>query len=282
MHHLRLMFAITLLAMCCTASAEQPYVGIAQFARRAQLTFGVPGRVSKMLVEEGDTVEEGQFLASLWDEVAVAERNEATERAESTGALLVAQSEYKSLRSEYDSVVSANKNSPGAFSTRHLMQLEYSVQRADHAMQRERDSLTVLRAARESAEKRLASLSLNAPFSGTIVRRFKSIGEGVDSSAPVLELVDSRRVRVEFFLDESDAARVSKGTILQISSVPIEASEPSRQAMASVGFVDLSVQSVRGVVRVWAELDRPEWIREGTKVMLKSGLSAPSAMSEKN
>jgi HlyD family secretion protein len=85
----------------------------------------------------------------------------------------------------------------------------------------------------EQARVNLAAGTLLAPFAATVGAVHASPGEPVSAGAPVVTVLDRRRMRAEVLLDEVDVTRVRSG---QPASVSFE-SAPGRAARGSVGTV---------------------------------------------
>jgi HlyD family secretion protein len=63
----------------------------------------------------------------------------------------------------------------------------------------------------KQAEANLAAAALTAPYSGMIGAITSNLGENVTTATPVFTLVDTRSIRVDVSVDETDVARVQVG-----------------------------------------------------------------------
>lgn len=236
--------------------------GTVRFAQRSHLTFGATGKIDEMVVDEGASVVKGQILARLADEVAQANFAEASAAAESRAPMEVAHQELRAATEQYDAVKRANRLHERAFSPVRETELKIQRDRALAIVRQRQEESHQAKLARDTASRQVESLKLCAPFSGTIVRRLKHPGEGVAPTDSVLELVNDRDIRVDVFVSPEIATRLAKGMAASIS----ELKSSSRSIQGRVGFVDLTVQPVRQVIRVWVEAERPEWLLDGSQV----------------
>ena len=143
--------------------------------RDAKVAALVPGRISRVLVTEGDPVTAGQILAEL-DNVALVNQERQAEAA-------VAQAKA----SVDNARISARRNES-------LLQRGIAAQKE---VEDARTQLAVAEAALKQAEAALAAArtqvarsEIRAPFAGTVVHRFLGVGEQVDGTAaqPIVEV----------------------------------------------------------------------------------------------
>ena len=260
--------------------------GTARFVQKALLTFGDSGRIEHIDVDEGDIVQQGDLLASLFDDTAVAALQEAKAAASRVGPIEVARQELVAASQQYDAVKRANQLHPRAFSTVREKDLRTMMDRAKELVRQQEEDVQLAELGSETAEAQLASLHLKAPFGGTIVRRLKNPGEGAGPLDPVLELVNDKTIRVDTFVSPRSAAMLSVGNLARLTladdepkprSISETATGEGSPAMktpspeppstqGTIGFIDLTVQPVRRVVRVWVELERPDWLRDGMQL----------------
>jgi RND family efflux transporter MFP subunit len=156
----------------------------------------VRGTLVKVAVEEKQLVKRGQLLAEL--------------RADDLRA----------------SVAEARAHVAEAEADIHLYELEVAREEklvarqvepeanADRA-RRNRDAAVARRATATAEvtrlEAELAKTRITAPIDGVVIVKHVHSGETVDAGAPLVEIADLRRVRVEAEVDEFDAGRVALG-----------------------------------------------------------------------
>lgn len=241
--------------------------GIAKYADRAALTFGSAGRIVELNAQEGQTVARGELLARLDDQAARAALIEAKEIARSTAAIAAAQAELSASEARLAAMENANSRQSLAYSAQAIVDARAVVTRDRKLVQQRQDERRSAQKAVETAEARLQLLHLRAPFDGAIVEKLKTIGEGVDPVEPVYQLVSDHRIQVEFFIPQSLIPHFAKGTMIEI--VPSKGVSGDPAAVAKIGFVDLSIQPIRHVVRAWAQFERPPWLLDGMQVAVR-------------
>jgi HlyD family secretion protein len=217
-------------------------------AREADLAFQVPGRVLRLLADEGATVEAGQVVAELDPrdyELALQRARAEAEIAAQALAVLEAgtrvqevrvaeatlrraESELRFARAEEARVA---KLLPAQLaSQQQLDQTRLQQQVAESALAQARETLTLLRegsrvediararaelgarrAAVEIAEQQLQYVKLHSPAAGVLSVRLAEAGEVVAAGAPVLRLAELDKPWVRAYLAETDLARVRHG-----------------------------------------------------------------------
>ncbi|MEN6604731.1 MAG: efflux RND transporter periplasmic adaptor subunit [Bryobacteraceae bacterium] len=217
--------------------------GSVEARETSNVAFQVPGKVARVLVEEGAAVRKGQLLAELdatdyqyalqaaTGQVGMAEaasskaqhgaRAQELERARI--GFNRAEDEYRRMKQLYD----AKALAPNDF---HKAEAAYLAAREQYSEAREgarREDKAAASSAVEQAQagalvahKRLADTRLLAPISGMIARRIVNPGETVGAGMPVFTIVDLNPVKVRVGVPETDIARVKAG---QTASIQIPA-----------------------------------------------------------
>ena len=201
------------------------YTGILKSPREVRLSFELMGRVTKVLVDEGDFVSEGALIAKLdqralnaalqtatanrqraeaqLEELMAGARSEVRKAAEAERK--AAESDYRNARSNYER--RENLLASRSISREELEQARYTVQtmkaRLDSATQRCNELNNGIRPEKISAAKAhvsqteaaiqeirvsLENCEIRAPFSGTIVRRSVHPGSVVNPGQEVVDL----------------------------------------------------------------------------------------------
>lgn len=161
---------------------EREFAGSVESSQNPTIAFELPGRLSELLVNEGDAASMGQVLARLDTQLLDAERQELEARADEINTEL-------------------------ALARRNLARIE-RLEREQLASERERDELSsrvsLLEASLQRNQAgldgnriRLEKSLLRAPFDARIQLRLVDEGAVVAAGAPVFNLVatDRREVR---------------------------------------------------------------------------------------
>ncbi len=156
---------------------------------KAELSFRIPGKVAELLIKEGDLVEKDQLLAALdpTDYKIVLEDREATfSRAKKDfdrGKDLVGKGFIS--RTDYDKLEAEFKNATAALN---------------------------------QAKQDMAYTALQAPFGGTITKRYIDQFEEVQAKEVVLSLRDTSELRVMIDVPENILKLISNEKSAQSSS----------------------------------------------------------------
>lgn len=174
-----------------TAAIERWYQssGTLEAIRSAELVAVQPAIIEKVLVDEGDQVQEGQLLARL-DGRALSLQADA------------ARVELQNLESELKRLESVSSE---AISREEIDKQRYLVEQARASV----------RVSRHQAKQTV----LRAPFAGTIVTRYIDEGNFASTSTPLFHLADLRVLELPLHLPEKDAATVTVGSDVEIELV---------------------------------------------------------------
>ena len=198
--------------------------------REVQLGFDLVGRLSDVLVDEGDQVKLGQVVAHLAPEQLTADM-----RAVSSGIVLakaaparLAADERRSRATLAFAQVEAVRMrvlaSSGAVNARDLdlAEQQLALAKADldrvHAAQAEaQKQIAVATSATASKTAMVTRAVLVSPFEGVVIRRFKDPGDTVVPGNTVLRIVAVDRLWARAAIDESMLADLREGMPAEIS-----------------------------------------------------------------
>ena len=238
--------------------------------REVNLSFRIDGRVSQVLVEEGDRVAAGDVIAVIDPEplttklvqaeasLAAAEAGEALLRAGARGeeiarlkakmeALRVASANAETTFKRQRDLLSSNSVSRQEFDNAKAAwdQARSEYQAAQQAYFEARNGARneevakavaerqVAEAQRDTAALQLRDATLVSPDVGTVLTRVVEPGTLVGVGAPVVTLSLDRPVRVRAYVDEPDLGRVAPGTQVLVFTD----SRPDKPYAGTVGFV---------------------------------------------
>ena len=159
---------------------KRNFPGRIDAVNKAELSFRVPGKVSELLVVEGDLVEQDQLLLKLdpTDYQIVVNDRQAT---------------YDRTRKDYDR--GRQLVSQGNISRRDFDKIEGDFKNAEAALQQ--------------AKQDLSYTELKAPFGGTVARRMIESFEEVQAKQPVISLRDNTELKVQFDVPENIIRSIS-------------------------------------------------------------------------
>ncbi|MCP3867269.1 MAG: efflux RND transporter periplasmic adaptor subunit [Gammaproteobacteria bacterium] len=162
---------------------------------KAELSFRVPGKVSELLVAEGDPVEKDQVLVKL----------------DPTDFQLVVNDRTATFnRTSKDYKRAAQLVKEGNISRRDFDKIEADFKSAEASLQQARQDLSYT--------------ELQAPFKGTVSKRMIESFEEVDAKQPVLSLRDNSLLKVQFDVPENIVRTITPGDAQARDVVPVRAS----------------------------------------------------------
>lgn len=192
----------------------------------AQLAAPAPARVERILVAVGDRVAAGQPLVALDESVWAAQ----TEQAQADFA--AAQQAYTRASRLASEGVGPRKDVEAAAAA--LAQARAGLQES-----RRRQSLGVLR----------------SPIAGVVTAMRATLGQAVDVTEPLVEVVNPSGLEVLFHLSPEDAARVSPGAAVRLTTGPDSAAVLVGEG--EVRGISAAVDSTTGSVAVRAIVTAP-------------------------
>ncbi|HTR41568.1 MAG TPA: efflux RND transporter periplasmic adaptor subunit [Pseudomonadales bacterium] len=113
----------------------------------------------------------------------------------------------------------------------------------------------------QDADAQLKSLEIVAPVSGTVTSLNVKLGQAVDSTTIVAEVIDLKRLAVSMKVPAVIAADLQAGQIVHVLAAP--------PVSASLSFVSPAVDPSDDTVAAWAALPSDSTLRPGQFVQLK-------------
>ena len=226
----------------------------------AQIASEVSGRITEILVGEGEEVEAGQVLLEIDPERRNLELADARAGLAEAGAALGEQ------KRDYGRAKTLHER--GIASDADLDQAETALVLAGSRAEAARARVGV-------AERAVRDASVRAPFAGLIARREVSRGEFVNVGQPLFELVALDPVEVEFHLAERDSSRVAVGQEVRVSVAPF----PGETFQGVVTVVSPTIDVRTRTLRVKAQIDNPDGrLRPGLFARTDLGIAVREAV----
>lgn len=219
------------------------YKGLVLPVRSVTIASQVEGRVEMMEIREGDLVEEGALLLSLYAGM------EKLEVKRSAAAVEKREFEFQSSKSLFEEKVISE----------------------DEALQ-SRIELDLAQFTLEMAQERVEQRRLKSPISGMVVERQFEVGEMVRPAEPILEVVDLTEVFVQFYAQTEDLAVLKVG---QSASVTVLNLGLAQAFTGPIDFIDPRVDAASGLARVRVRLQNPEGA-------IKAGVRAEVTLTEES
>ena len=232
---------------------ERTFTGIIKAARTSEIGFERTGRLTEVLVEEGETVALDQVLARLDAEnLGARQRQLQAERAAAMSLLEeleagprretieAARAEVRDLQSQVELAQLIFRRSEQLLPTRGIAQEEYdrtalglSSMRAKHEAAQLRldellagtrvEKIQAQRAVVERLDASLADVNINigesalrAPFAGMVGERFLDEGAIVSPGSPILRIVEHRHLEAWIGLPASLTQTLDQGQTISL------------------------------------------------------------------
>jgi len=198
----------------------------------ATVTARTEGVVRRLLVEEGDSVREGQALAELENE----EQRITFEREQATA---------ENLKREFERA--AKLHEQGLTSDEEFETTRRAAKESKHSA--------------ELAELQLARTTIRAPFSGRVLTRHIDLGTSISNGAAVFDLADLDPLYADIGVPERHVGRLSVG-----QQVRLTAESFNLTATARIERIAPLVNTESGTVKVTLAISGQPVLRPGTFV----------------
>jgi membrane fusion protein, multidrug efflux system len=173
-----------------------PFTGTLLAVNRAELKAEVSGRITRVVVQEGDKVGAGSLLcAQDEDELLL-----AVQAAEAQ--LAQAQAQAEQAKRDNDRAQSLLEKRSVTKQSAQLAETNYN---ATMAMTRAAESNLGL------AKSRLRKSRITSPIAGEVAKRMVQPGEVLSPGQPVFDVVDNRTLEIQADLPAEVLARIQKG-----------------------------------------------------------------------
>jgi HlyD family secretion protein len=253
---------IAAVALCVAMAActEQKNAGYQGWVE-ADLIFVSPdeaGRVVKLSVREGDSIESGAPLYGLDDDLQKADLNQQA-------------ASLANAKQTFDRAQALMKTGSGT-------QASY-----DAAM----SALRIAEARMNTSQTRLSRRTANAPVAGTVHQIYFREGEMVQQQRPVLSILPPGNMKVRFFAPETDLPKLAIG-----QDVRVACDSCASDLTARIYYIATTAEYTPPVIYsqeerhklvylVQARPNKPDLVRVGQPVSIATGEAANPAVAKK-
>ena len=238
--------------------------------RQIDLSFQVPGLVSKLLKEEGDTVKKGELVAVMDESDYDANFKRATAEVDRT------------LAAQKDAVDKYNRYAPlGVDDTVSKQEVEslYNAQNKANA------DYKAAVANKDYLSNQLKYTKLYAPEDGTIMVRVVEPGSNVQKGQPVYTMAKTNPVWVRAYINEKDLGNIKYGQKVNVYTDTVNPQTgEKREYKGQIGYIspvaEFTPKTVQSTdirtdlvyrIRVYID-DTDEFLRQGMPVTIKVDL----------
>jgi len=179
------------------------YHGKAVSKLKVNITPSISGRLTKIYIEEGDTVKSGELLARLDDR-------------EAKNYLSRANANLNSTREDVTMAKRSLDRLKRAFAKGAIA--KQLVEDAEIELRSSKARRTISREEVQAAKLTLENPKIIAPFSGTITARYVEKGQWVVPSETLFTLIDEKQREIEVNVDAADSGGIAVGQTVKLSS----------------------------------------------------------------
>jgi RND family efflux transporter MFP subunit len=216
-----------------------------------KLASPVVGMISRLDVDRGDIVRQGQIVGKIEDGVEAAALALARARATNGSAVKSAEARAQFLRRKFERLDDLHTRSVSSLASLQEAEAESQVaeqQLKEAQLNRELALLEVIH-----AEEVLNQRTLRSPIDGVVVERLLVPGEYRNDQSPVLTLAQIDPLKVEVFVPTAHFGKISVG-----SKAEVRPEQPiSGIHVASVTVVDHVLDAASGTFGVRLALPNP-------------------------
>ena len=201
--------------------AEVMGTGTLEARVSATISPKIPGRIEKLMADQGDSVKEGDLLVQLDDaelqqQVEIAEANVNAASAAVTrlnsdkkrAEAVYAQAEKSHSRLQQLSQQNAASREEADKATEGLAVAEAGIATAEAAINEGQKQLVAAEKTLQYHRARLQDTKITAPFDGLVVRRNREPGDVAVPGSSILTLISTDEVWVSAWVDETEMARL--------------------------------------------------------------------------
>lgn len=177
---------------------------------RTLISTKYPGRLSEVLVGEGDTVRAGDVLARLSSEEVDA-RKAALDAKVMQAEAALSRARAQAAQAERDARRFEALLEQGSVERMRAEQMRLMATHAHEAVTQARAQLQEAQAGAREVDSMQAELTLKAPTAGVVLSRLREPGEVLAGGGSVLELVDLDKLHLKVYVPEREIGRVARG-----------------------------------------------------------------------
>lgn len=220
-----------------------------------------PGVLEFVEPNEGERVKKGQVIAALKSDALKASRKTAEKKATNDIEIRYSQKARDTAYVELEMNLDINKRVPNTISILDIKRYTLNAEKSDLQIEQAELEYEMSKLQLEEIDAQLEEMKIVAPFDGVVTKKFRSAGEVVRHGDEVLELVNTRRVKVEGNVNIEDTWKFHVGTPVEVHldihgvQLPVE----KQTFYGKISFIDVEVERINNrSIKVWAEVENPE------------------------
>lgn len=164
------------------------YLGVFEPMHQNNIAAEASGKLTDLLVKEGDQVRKGQVLAKLDDELI---------------ELQIENAKLNIAQLKNDNARFSNLRKEQAVSSMEAEKMELALKTAEVQL--------------KQLQKQLRGTKILAPFSGVVTKKMADLGSMVMPGTPIVELTDIGQLKLAISVPERDVLKFKKGQKVQVA-----------------------------------------------------------------
>lgn len=223
---------------------------------KTQLAATRAGVLAFVKPEEGHEVKLGEIVAKVKDEVAQAQLATAKLTAKNDIEIRFARKSSELAWQEHKKAEQSNKQLPGTITEIEMKRLFLAAEKADLQIENAQNEHAIAGSKAEEAGQLVLTHEVQSTIGGMVTKVYKRTGEGVREGDPIVDIVNTERMRVMGYVPFKDISRVKKGDRVMVKLDVPDAQLPEEDLRfeGKITFIDSSVEKVKPEVRVFAEV----------------------------
>ncbi|QDT79940.1 efflux RND transporter periplasmic adaptor subunit [Gimesia maris] len=217
-----------------------------------------PGVLEFVEPNEGELVKKGQVIAALKSDALQAAKATAKKKATNDIEIRYSQKARDTAYVELEMNLDINKRVRNTISKLDIKRLTLNAEKSDLQIEQAQLEFEMNKLQLNEIDAQIEETKIIAPFDGIVTKKFRSTGEVVRHGDEVLELVSTKRVKVESYVNIEDTWMFQVGTPVEVQldipgvRLPIE----EKTYTGKIIFIDVEVEPIHGKsIRVWAEVE---------------------------
>lgn len=266
---------VALLLGIAAAASGADIEAITAPSKDRTLEFNRPGRIAKVLVQDGETVMAGQVLVQLDDTVEQAQLEQLKAMADDDTRIRAAQAQLDQKKVDL-------KKIQRAFDRKAVTELELDhakldVTIAELSLRLARFEQSQAKLKHEEIKLLVERMRLKSPIAGKVEQVFKKTGESVDSRMPVVQVLQIDPLWIDVHVPQEQTKGLKQG---QSALVRFNKGQAATESQGRVLFIASQVDAASDTLKVRVEVANPTGRPAGQRVDVR--FSAPSGKTSED
>jgi RND family efflux transporter MFP subunit len=263
--HINLL-SLGLLALVCFTAKTSGAIDIDAITKPSSdvmLSFMRGGNVQKVLVSEGDLVEQGQLLATLEDSIEILQLQQLQVRAEDITRVESVKIEIAQKKTDLEKLEWAKQR--GAVTEWELAHARLDLETANIALTQARLERHMAQLQRDEMKARIELLGMHSPISGKIEQVLIEPGEASQPMTPVIRVVKIDPLYIDVHVPMAIAQKLSTQQVVLVKTE----NQTDTPYEATIKHVSAVADAASSTIRVKLELRNPELRPAGQRVIVE-------------